>query len=73
MFKLTFKGSIQRLGHNSPGYNSCGPNEWQCKKTGSCISLDSLCNRDYDCIEDENGEDFDRSDEEFCGRMFDGY
>ena len=61
MFKLTFKGSIQRLGHNS-----CGPNEWKCKETGSCISIDSLCNMRSDCGGD------DQSDENNCGRMFNG-
>ena len=73
LFKLIFKGIAQRLGHNSTGYNSCGPNEWQCKKSGFCISINSLCDAYYeDCGQDyESGED-DQSDERNCGRMFDG-
>ena len=72
LFILIFKGSLQRLGDNSPGYNSCGPNEWQCKKTGFCISVNSLCDNYFeDCGDDWNG-DYDQSDEENCGRIFQG-
>ena len=72
LFKLISKGSLQRLGDNSPGYNSCGPNEWQCKKTGFCISVNSLCDNYFeDCGDDWNG-DYDQSDEENCGRIFQG-
>ena len=70
MFESSFKGSLQKLGYDSPGYNSCGPNEWQCKKTGFCISVNSLCDNYFeDCGDDWNG-DYDQSDEENCGRIF---
>ena len=70
MFKLTFKGSLRGLGDNSPGYNGCGPNKWQCKKTGLCISINSRCDNYFeDCGDDEYG-DYDQSDEENCGRIF---
>ena len=70
LFCLTFKESVQRLRHDSPGYNSCGPNKWQCKKTGFCISVNSLCDSYFeDCGDDEYG-DYDQSDEENCGTMF---
>ena len=70
LFKWIFKGIVQRLGHNSTGYNSCGPNEWQCKKSGFCISINSLCDAYYeDCGDDDYG-DYDQSDEENCGKIF---
>ena len=68
MFVLSFKGSLQRLGYDSPGYNSCGPNEWQCKKSGLCISIDYLCDDNYDDCDEDQYEDRDESDEENCGR-----
>ena len=70
LFYLTFKESVHRLGHIRSVYDSCGPNEWECKKSGICIPLNCLCDHYFeDCGDDDYGH-YDQSDEENCGMVF---
>merc|ERR1719370_1759006 len=64
--KITLQGSLRGLGDNSPGYNGCGPNKWQCKKTGLCISINSRCDNYFEDCGDYLYGDYDQSDEENC-------
>merc|ERR1712179_137315 len=70
-----FRDTTRRPYYHSTGrpyyYTTRGPcrqNQFKCELSGRCISLEWVCDGDYDCARHQRGGDYDYSDERRCNQ-----